>query len=53
MSVTDVRGQLIHTEEIGMHENFRSFDASSLQKGVYIMHFVSDEMNVNRKIIVH
>jgi PKD repeat protein/photosystem II stability/assembly factor-like uncharacterized protein len=53
MSVTDVRGQLIHAEEIGIHENFRSFDASSLQKGVYIMHFVSSEMNVNRKIIVH
>ena len=53
MSVTDVRGQLIYAEEIGIHENFTSFDASSLQKGVYIMHFVSDEMNVNRKIIVH
>ena len=52
MSVMDIRGQLIHTEEISSTEAITSYDATSLPQGIYIMSFVSDEMNVNRKIIV-
>jgi len=52
MNILDIRGQLIHTEEISNTTAITSFDASSLTQGIYIMNFVSEELNVNRKIIV-
>jgi len=52
MIVTDIRGQQMHAEEIGAGTNSLVFDASALPAGIYIMRFISDGMNINRKIIL-
>ena len=52
MSVRTVSGQLMHMESIEASNSMSSFDASALPKGVYVISFVSNEINVNRKIIV-
>jgi PKD repeat protein len=52
MSVTDVSGQIMYSQNIGENETLSSFDASSLAKGIYFIRFVSDEMNEIRKIVV-
>ncbi|MCK5079818.1 MAG: T9SS type A sorting domain-containing protein, partial [Bacteroidales bacterium] len=52
MSVRDVRGQLVHREDIAPDIAVSRFDGSALQKGIYVMSFISDEINVNKKIII-
>ncbi|MCK4569721.1 MAG: PKD domain-containing protein [Bacteroidales bacterium] len=52
MSVRDIRGQHIHTEEIGSEKALVHFDATSLPQGIYIISFISNKLNVNKKIIV-
>ena len=52
MRISDVRGHLIHSEQLGNSRSVHQFDASGLPQGIYIMSFISDNLNVNRKIIV-
>ncbi|MCK5765005.1 MAG: PKD domain-containing protein [Bacteroidales bacterium] len=52
MCVRDVRGQLVHREDIAPDIAVSRFDGSALEKGIYIMSFISDEINVNKKIII-
>ncbi len=52
LRVTDIRGQVVHSEQVGDGKAVHQFDATSLPQGIYIMSFVSENLNVNRKIIV-
>jgi len=52
MSLGTVNGQLVHMESKGANNSMSSFDASTLPRGVYVISFVSNEINVIRKIIV-
>ncbi len=52
MVMTDIRGKQLHAEEIGAGTNSLVFDASSMPGGIYIMRFVSDRINISRKIIL-
>jgi len=52
MSVITPNGQMVHTESIDASSSLSSFDASALPKGIYVINFVSNEINVNRKIII-
>ena len=53
MSVQNVNGQLMYTEKIGTDSDFSRVDASGFPRGIYFISFVSNELNVTRKIIVH
>jgi hypothetical protein len=52
MSVQNVNGQIIYEEMIGQNSSVASFDASSVPAGIYMISFVSNEINVVQKIIV-
>ncbi len=52
MNVRDMHGRLVHAETIEAEASMTRFNAGGLNKGIYVISFVSGEMNVNSKIIV-
>jgi hypothetical protein len=52
MSIRNLNGQEIWKEDIGKGQNQFSYDASGMPKGIYFISFVSNEMNITRKIVV-
>jgi hypothetical protein len=53
MKLIDVRGQMVYSESVSSNQTLLQLDASSFPAGIYMISFVSDEMNVIQKIIVH
>jgi PKD repeat protein/photosystem II stability/assembly factor-like uncharacterized protein len=52
MSIQNVNGQVIYEEMISHSNSVATFDASSVPAGIYMISFVSNELNVVQKIIV-
>ncbi len=53
MRVQNVNGQLVHAEKIAANSDISRFDATGLPQGIYFISFVSNELNVTQKIVVH
>ncbi|MEE4257010.1 MAG: PKD domain-containing protein, partial [Bacteroidales bacterium] len=52
MSIRNLNGQEVWKEDIGSGRKQSIFDASDMPKGIYFISFVSNEMNITRKIVV-
>lgn len=52
MRVMDIRGQIVYEESLDQKETLIQLDATDFPAGIYMINFVSDEMNIIKKIIV-